>query len=240
MSNVRSSPGIIIETTGYGPLIRFFVKNLSDQIQNHHANGLFYEIEELGIIERHFPRGGSYLDIGSNVGNHLVFVAAARLAGEMIAIEPNPKALEILRYNLLLNALTTVDIQHLGLGLSDNSERASVHTLHPNNLGGTEMVASPEGPIQLDTGDQLFTKRQIDFIEMDVEGLEMKVLRGLEQTIAKSRPVMFIEVGNTNRADFDQWLAGHNYQTAQAYRRYSSNENFLVRPEEKPLVELAA
>lgn len=236
MAHVHHTPGFVATTNAYGPTpVRFFVHNPQDVIQSHHASGQFYELEELAIIERHFPRGGVYLDVGSNVGNHLIFVAASRLSGGMIAVEPNLKSIEILVLNLLLNGLLgVVDTQHLGVGLSDAESRAEANTRYANNLGDTLMEEKPDGAIRLVTGDSLFGDRKIDFIKIDVEGHEMKALAGLGLTIARNRPVMFVEVDERNAGAFEQWLALHRYEVAERFKRYANNENFLIRPLDPP------
>ena len=224
-------PGIVAEFGHRGRAVRFFVRNLADSIQNVHANGAFYEEPELAIIERHLKADSVYLDVGSNVGNHVVFVAKFCQPKEVIAIEPNPEAMMILQFNILLNRLT-VDTHHLGLGLSD-AETSAVAAIPRNNLGGARMVEKEGGSLKLVTGDSLFAGRHIDFIKLDVEGLELKALAGLEKTIAASRPAMFIEVDDQNRQAFDAWVSAHDYEVVENFRRYRVNENFMLLPRER-------
>jgi FkbM family methyltransferase len=228
--HAKTMPGIIVEFLHRRRAIRFFLRNVADTIQNCHMNGAFYEMEELQIIEHYLKPGSVFLDIGTNVGNHAVYVGKYCKPAEIIIIEPNPEAIEILKINLLLNRIS-VDAQHLGLGLSDAESTADAQWDH-NNLGGARMVANPQGAIHLATGDSLFADRHIDFIKMDIEGLEIAALNGLAKTIAASRPKMFIEVDDRNRPAFDAWCASNSYVIAKAYRRYHINENFLVVPAE--------
>jgi len=220
-------PGMVAEFVFRGSGVRFFVKNVRDIIQNAHVNGAFYEADHLAVIEQHLLPGGVFLDIGANVGNHAIYVAKFCRPSQVIVIEPNPEALVLLRLNLLLNNLG-IDTSHLGVGLSDAERRAEPRT-PANNLGGTKMLLSDEGPLRLVTGDSLFAARHIDFIKIDVEGQELAVLAGLEATIAASRPAMFIEVDNENEAGFEAWLADHDYEVTFAFPRYR-NRNFVVRP----------
>ena len=53
-----------------GQRMRFAIHDPDDLIQAVHAAGRFYEMEELELIRGVFPRGGTFLDIGANVGNH--------------------------------------------------------------------------------------------------------------------------------------------------------------------------
>jgi FkbM family methyltransferase len=226
-------PGLICEFAVRGQAVRFFVRELADSIQNVHASGNFYELHELAIIERHLTPGGVFLDVGANVGNHAVFVAKFCAQREVIVIEPNPQAYALLRLNLMINKLD-LDARHLGLGLSDREQRADA-LVPVNNLGGAKMVPKEGGSLRLVAGDSLFAGRHIDFIKIDVEGHELETLVGLERTIAASRPKMFIEVDNENRAGFDAWLAQHDYEIRERFQRYAVNENFLVAPRQAPL-----
>lgn len=224
--------GSVVTAPIGGQEIRFFVANERDAIQKHHAKGEFYEAEEIAIIARHFPAGAHYVDIGANVGNHAVYAAKFLAPASVVVIEPNPPAIEILRLNLLLNDLASrVDASLLGFGLAE-AEGMARAVVPPNNLGGTGLVLdAADASIPLRRGDDLLAGRRVDFIKIDVEGMELGVLAGLEGVIAAWRPRMFIEVHNRNAGPFRQWLARLGYGVRDTYRRYPSNENFMVVPE---------
>jgi FkbM family methyltransferase len=224
--------GSVVTATIGGEEIRFFVANERDAIQKHHAAGEFYEAEEIAIIARYLPPGAHYVDIGANVGNHAVYVSKFLAPAGVVVIEPNPPAIEILRLNLLLNDLASrVDASLLGFGLAE-AEGMARAVVPPNNLGGSGLVLDAAGAtIPLRRGDDLLAGRRIDFIKLDVEGMELGVLAGLEGLIATWRPRMFIEVHNRNAAPFRQWLARLGYGVRATFRRYPSNENFMVVPE---------
>jgi hypothetical protein len=101
-----------------------------------------------------------------------------------------------------------------------------------NNLGGTR-VESGGGPVHLRVGDALFSGRPIDFIKIDVEGMEMRVLRGLKRVISEQRPNIFVEVQDYNQRPFEGFLNRNRYIIVARYRRYAVNENFMVVPVER-------
>ncbi|MBW4035440.1 MAG: FkbM family methyltransferase [Proteobacteria bacterium] len=215
-----------------GQPISFFVINPNDAIQRHHLSGEFYECEELGIIERHFRKGGVFVDIGANVGNHSIFVGLFLSPLAVLPVEPNPAAIPCLRTNLLLNNMIgLVDQTMIGIGFSDNIENVDPLTANVNNIGGTKMLNSGDnGSITLFPGDMFLAERAIDFIKIDVEAMEMRVLAGLNTTILRSRPNIFVEVDDCNVADFYDWLKTHKYSVAERFRRYIGNENYMVVP----------
>jgi FkbM family methyltransferase len=223
--------GAICSTFVAGKQVHFFVTNEHDEIQYHHVAGRFYETEELAIIAQFFPRGGVFLDIGANIGNHTIYVCNYLAPLQVIVIEPTAVVIPILKINLALNGLLPlVDLSHLGVGLSDAPGRAVAH-VPGNNLGGTTLRITKEAEgLPLVRGDDLLMQRRVDFIKMDVEGMEMLALAGLAETIARWRPPMFIEVENDNAGVFREWLDAHRYVTVHTYRRYPSNENYMVVP----------
>lgn len=214
--------------------IRFFVADEKDEIQRHHNSGSFYEPEELSIISEFFPRGGVFVDIGANVGNHTIYVSKFLHPTQAILFEPNPPAIEILKINIALNNLQrVVDLSHLGIGLSDKPARA--HTIvPPGNLGGTmlHITDAPDG-LPLIRGDDVLLQRRVDFIKLDVEGMETRVLEGLSGTVSKWRPSMFIEVNEHNTGKSHEWIKAQDYVVARRYRRYDSSENYMIVPIER-------
>jgi FkbM family methyltransferase len=221
-----TTPGVLAEFPYRGQTARFFVSDIADVIQNQHINGYFYEVAELEIIEAHLPAGGVYLDIGANVGNHLIYVGKYCSPAEVIAVEPNPQALRLLNLNLVLNGLQATV---LAVGLSDAPGKAEARW-PSHNLGGAQMVAEEKGRIRMLPGDELFADRKIDFMKIDVETQELVVLAGLAKTIAANRPRIFIEVDDVNRPAMDAWIAANGYRVAQTHRRYADNENLLLLP----------
>ena len=225
--------GMVCSFTVNGQEDFFFVIDRHDVIQCHHAAGRFYEPEELAIIAQYFPRGGVFLDVGANVGNHAIYLSRYLHPSQVILVEPNPVALPILRINIALNGLgRQVDMSHLGVGLSDTTGKARA-LVSVGNLGLTKLLSDEHaGNIPLVPGDDLFAARRIDFVKIDVEGMEMSVLTGLAGTIAKWRPALFIEVENSNVNDFLMWLKSSEYKIVDRFRRYEANENYMVVPAE--------
>ena len=70
---------------------------------------LFFEIDLLEHIYLSVPRSGVFLDVGANIGNHSVYFAKF-CADHVLAVEPHPKLLPILRRNLEANASGRYDL----------------------------------------------------------------------------------------------------------------------------------
>lgn len=225
--------GSIVTATIAGREIHFFVADEQDVIQQCHAMGQFYEVEELRIIAEFFPAGGVFVDVGSNVGNHALYVGSFLHPRQIIVFEPNPPAIAILKLNIALNSLQRLaDLTHLGTGLADVASRARAR-VPDGNLGGTWLAPSQDDDaLLLIRGDDALAQRRVDFLKIDVEGMELQVLAGLQQAVATWRPPIFIEIENRNAGAVQAWIERQDYRIERRFRRYEANENHLVLPAE--------
>jgi hypothetical protein len=85
-----------------------------------------------------------------------------------------------------------------------------------------------KGDIPAVPADRVIDDRTPGMIKIDVEGMEMQVLRSLKKTIARCAPRIFIEVDDENHEDFTAWVADNGYQSVERYKRYKRNENYLL------------
>lgn len=226
--------GHIVEFGYENRKVRFFVKNTEDIVQKRHYAGRFYELEELKMIGRFFTHGGVFLDVGANVGNHSIYALKYLGASRAIVIEPNQAAIDILSINIALNGLENqVEASHLGIGLANYVGKAKI--LEPeNNLGGARLERDEREGVPVCTGDALLAGVHVDFIKIDVEGLELQTLAGLANTIAENRPALFVEVDHRNSKEFGRWVDEYDYIVVDQYKRYTWSENFLILPKELP------
>lgn len=183
------------------------------------SDGLFFElwpneyvdrvIAVEGIFERRFvtylrsvlPRDAIMLDIGANIGNHAIFLAGG--CREIHCFEPNPKVAERLRRNIRYNHLDDrISVHEFGLG--DRDELLTFVENSDGNLGASRFIRLDEEIIPRQQAMKLEVKcaaeaidtlklDRIDFIKIDVEGMEESVLKSLKQIIAKYRPIVAFE-----------------------------------------------
>ncbi len=226
-------PCHVIRGDHSGQPVFFAVDAPDDVIQRHHMAGRFYERPELKIIRGAFKQGGRFVDLGANVGNHSLFAALILRASEVVPVEPNPMAFNLLRANMVLNRVDTrVDMRWLGFGVSDRASSGHSVAAPKGNLGGGR-IGPGGGDVRLVTGDTVVGEKPADFIKIDTEGMEMQVLAGLAGTVARDRSVIFVEVDDENLEAFVTWLEAQDYLVANRHRRYKRGENFLIVPEER-------
>ena len=58
--------------------------------------------------------------------------------------------------------------------------------------------------------------------------MELAVLKGMQKIIHKYKPNIFIEVNDSNLEGFNRWIRENNYVILDMFRRYETNQNFLI------------
>ena len=226
--------GILVCTDKYEQTLRFFVGNRHDLVQAHHLRGEFYEAEELDIIRRYFRQNGVFVDIGANVGNHTIFASKILNAQKVIPFELHPDALALLTTNIASNNCQNVDESFLGYGVSSSGEPLSPQRAsYGNNLAGVRFKPQGSGDAQsfpTICTDVALNDIWVDFIKIDIEGMEMDAIKSLDQTIKRCRPTIFVEIDNNNHELFVTWCEEHKYSIMETFKRYEWNVNYLVMP----------
>ena len=232
-SPTESHQPTVCEVVVGGRTSRFLVTQPDDLLQAHFVRGEFAEGPFLVDLLQYIRPGAVVLDIGANIGNHTVWFAAHAGAGQVIPFELNPAAIELLRENIALNQLDNVDLGHLGVGCGEGPGQVVVNTAYDDNLGATSFkaaAAAPDAPtFRVDSIDRMLPGRRVDFVKIDVEGMEVTALRGMPALLDRCRPVVYLEMWHlslTSNVQFFDWLARHPYRVQRQH-----GPNFLCLPE---------
>lgn len=236
LETMKQVKGIIADLVNDGKRVYFVVSDPNDEIMRHHCAGQFYETQELEMISRSYTNGGVFVDIGANVGNHTIFISSAKDSPKIIVFEPNPAAISILKANLFLNKCQNVDTRYLGIALAAREGRFKGATPYSNNLGHTEYREDAAGDVRAIDGDSLLLEEPIELIKIGVEGMEVDVLLGLERTIGRWRPNIFIEVLDGRRGPFFKWCERQSYRVVEQFQRYPGIQNYLIKPISDPIL----
>ena len=182
--------------------------------------------------------GDHVADVGAHVGSHTL--ALAGLVGEsgmVRAFEPEPTTYRLLLDNLAANLKlgeVLLDVRNCGLGERD--EVIKCGKPDPRNPGGYDLAANslkgqgePQD-IQIRRMDDLGIDR-LDFLKADVEGAELSVLRGATETIARCRPILYVEADREGSLDpLFQWMSEHEYRVYMHKPPLFNPDNFNGYP----------
>lgn len=223
---------VIADVTHDGCALKFMVGNPDDIIQRIHLEGALYEPEELALIAHHYVPESVFVDIGANVGNHVVWAAKCLGAPRVISFEPTLGQHTLLCANVALNDLSdVVTVRKVALSSAKGKIRISGSLTVSDNSGASRVTAEGLGEeVPMSTGDLELADVGPVFIKIDVEGHEIAVLEGLRHTIQKYRPLLFVEVDNFNSAAFSDWMNKVGYEARDSFSRYEQNCNYLIAP----------
>lgn len=196
MADQKASPkyseAVILRDEGQ---FRLRHTNPNDHIwKNVHDTGAFYEAEFLEALGKIVKPGELVLDVGANIGNHSVFFAGVCQA-RVVAFEPNPEALVLLRENISANALRSrVEVRDYALG-SEPAHAEIDGSVAAGNLGAVRLTLADDGQMKIEKLDDVPLPAAPKLIKIDAEGMDIEVLRGAEQVIRTHQPIVAVEAG---------------------------------------------
>lgn len=162
--------------------------------------------------------GDTVLDIGANIGAHTLGLArAVGATGHVIAFEPQRYLYHMLCANAALNGCRNV---YAILGACGVSGLHIDVPMANYNEDGNFGCMSLDGKITSDMSERVplyrldeLTLDKCGFIKIDVEGMELEVLKGSERTLARCRPVMYIENDRMDKFEvLNRWILEHGYR----------------------------
>jgi FkbM family methyltransferase len=180
--------------------------NLGDFIQYWiFVNGIYEE--PLYRFLRQRLKGKVFLDIGANIGNFIFSMVDE--AKVIYAFEASKANCALMRENIARHHISNVDVIHKAVTAKDRSF-ATLY-ISKDAQGNNSMYTAGESrserveTITLDTFVKQQTLKAVDYIKVDVEGAELEVLRGAEQTLKSFKPVLIVEFNSaiTNVAGYD-------------------------------------
>lgn len=203
----------------YLPL--FYVDHIQKIIFNTRN---FYEIETLDFLKLHYKKFESVIDIGTNIGNHMLYWASELGAKKITCFEPNDFNRAILEKNIELNYLQPIVTFHsCALGAESGKGIQKNFTLDNTGMNRIDITDDPATGSGIDIKKlDDFNISPVDFIKIDVEGFEAAVLKGAADTISKNKPVIMIEVFDSNRQEVEAIMQGYQYKKFITLEEYNT------------------
>jgi FkbM family methyltransferase len=167
--------------------------------------GEFSELE-FDMLRQLLRPGDVVVEAGANIGALTIPIArAVGTAGAVYAIEAQRRVFQVLCANVALSGLPHVHTLHAAATASGAPLMVpAIDYAAPNNFGGVALTAGgsdndlgePVRPLAIDELDLAVCR----LIKADVEGMEADVLQSARATIARCRPLLYVENDRRERS----------------------------------------
>lgn len=166
-----------------------------------------HEPRTMATVRRLVGPGDIALDVGANAGYYaLVLAQIVGNSGSVIAFEPTEWAFDKLVENIGLNEFQNIRVEKVAL--SDSTGEREVSSTEPAfkaswPLTGEQQERAPE-VVTFVTLDDYVARAElaaVDFVKVDVDGYELRVIRGATATLRRFRPPILIEIGRWTQAE---------------------------------------
>jgi FkbM family methyltransferase len=173
-------------------------------------------------------------DVGANTGWYTMVSLSQSSICHLHAFEPVTAHLVCLKETVTLNGKDAQTSIH-EVALSNKSGESAILLAGSGSSLETNFLEKNEGTqaVSLKTLDAYISEKKIalpDFIKIDVEGHEYKVLEGAKKTISDAKPVLFIEVAQTLKK-LGRTFTNPDYQLLFTFLADLGYESYIVRDE---------
>jgi FkbM family methyltransferase len=232
LSSYAQQYGLTGRVTRNGVTAEFATPQPYDFVQQHFLMGRYYRQPELEFLAANMQPGARVIEAGAYLGNSAVFLAQHLKPTHLRLFEPNPQAAEQLRANLIRNHLDTADIAVQEIALGAKRGRGELHSPDTRNPHASYLTPKPQGHVGIIPLDE-FVDEPVDLLIIDTGGMELAVLAGARQTIAKYRPAILIEVLNAYLPQLKSWLENQSYRIVtvfeQGYPRPRESKGYFIQ-----------
>lgn len=148
------------------------------------------------ICRPYWNKGSTVIDVGSHIGTWSVPMGeSVGVLGTVISIEPDPELCECIKHNMRLIDCRSSIIESAVWEESGtivflrNMENRGSSGVDPESKNRGHHIDMEVTSIKIDD----LSLSEVSFIKMDIEGAELKGLKGANETLKAFRPVLFIE-----------------------------------------------
>ncbi len=231
----------IIDTPGFNALVKgrhgyvLFNKNdvfIGKAIEKY---GEFSE-SEVVLFGQLCGEGDIVVEVGANIGAHTL-VLAQRVGnnGRVHAFEPQRIVFQNLCANMALNSIENVECHLAAVGDQDGSVQIpDIRYDVQGNFGGVDIRQFNAGhkvpAVRLDSCLDL---PRLKLLKIDVEGMELEVIGGARNLIARFQPVLYVENDRQDKSkDLIELIWSLGYRLFWHLPRLFNPRNFAGDPED--------
>ena len=136
-----------------------------------------------------------FLDIGANIG-YFSILAALKYKAQVFAFEPSPRELKRLYRNIALNNCTQIVCYPYGVGAKEETLHLNLTDYqNPSMNFITKVPSTGSISVMVKPIDQILNSHNLEGIKLckiDVEGFEMEVLKGMENSFNQMRGCHYV------------------------------------------------
>lgn len=180
--------------------LKYYVHPHDPGISRELAVYHIHEPNATGLFRNYVKEGMHVVDIGSNLGYYALLAATlVGPKGRILAIEPEPQNYKLLTMNMIANHIQNIDTVQCAVGSKNGtSELYLTKTLNTNSLiPPVDGSAIASIQVKVKTLDALLAELdfpKVDFVRMDIEGGEIAVIKGMQNTLKQYKPAILIEL----------------------------------------------
>lgn len=173
----------------------------------------------------------TFVEVGANIGEIFIDVAAHPRCAKALAFEPNLHAVAVINKNIALNMLSNCMVINKALGHINTTQKMSFGSHSPTaSLLSTDSLAGVGVDVEVSTLDSEIdsashTTTNVVLL-IDVEGYELNVVRGGRRLICDCNPLIIFEYHHETKKVFN--LASLQHDLGDAYRIYRVTQNAMI------------
>lgn len=189
-----------------------------------------YDPEEINLVKflatdmaDKLDRPITMIDGGANIGVHTIeWAKHLNHRGRIVAFEAQEHIYHMLCGNAAINNCFNVKL--FNAALSSSEGWLEIPKPNYNDTGSFGSMELKQHAKSEHIGQDLTQKttvptmaiddfefQHLDFLKLDVEGMEMEALAGADETIKRCKPRMLIEIIKIDRAEISGWLHERDY-----------------------------
>lgn len=202
---------------------------ISIKLKEYIAIDFFRELLNGYLKNYTLQKGDIIIDGGAYLGEFTLYASQkVGKEGKVIAYEPDPLNFEKLKENIELNKLSNVIAINKGLW-----DKNTILKFYQSSTNGTSIFSSDNGSenknsfmevpvVKLDSEINILGIKRVDFIKMDVEGAEVKAIKGCENILKNTHVTLAIASyhiinGSQTYADVEKLLKSYGYECQTSF-----------------------
>ena len=237
----RNDYRMIDENRGYGVGFQILNTSVFDPTEINFAMAL------LTCRRKHFGEGVVAIDGGANIGVHTIEWARHMYGwGEVIGFEAQEIVFYALAGNVAINNCLNARVKLAALGETCGELAIpQPNYLKPSSYGSLEIRPSTKNEFigqDISYKDETMKKipmvsidslnlNRVDFLKIDVEGMEVEVLKGAVKTMQQYKPIALIEIIKSDR------IALEKFMNECGYKLFEMEINLLAIHETDPTLQ---